>query len=247
MDHKACVYALAEKGASNQSIKMVSAFLQNRTMQIKSGAKLSKERKMNGGSPQGTKLGGFLFCITVDDIVHPQTVDADTPTQETGQDEQENEEDQEQVQDQGAVTAVSSTPISAVPDQYAPDFELSYSSIKRFVNPHGFRRKSNILRDTVLEDLPYLPGEPDEGWNIMYIDDLNIGERLDVKQGHKHITTNKEKIIIRAKKAESDFKTIETNCSSIGMKINSSKTQLLCISGDNNADVTSFADIDEQE
>ena len=68
MGHQACISALARKGCSNQSIKMVCNFLDKRTMHIKNGHVLSKPRAVTGGSPQGTKLGNFLFCVTLEDV-----------------------------------------------------------------------------------------------------------------------------------------------------------------------------------
>ena len=68
MQHQACLNSLARRGASNQSIRMVYSFLKGRTMLVKNGFKYSEERKVTGGSPQGTKLGNLLFCLTVEGI-----------------------------------------------------------------------------------------------------------------------------------------------------------------------------------
>ena len=68
LQHQACLSALARRGASNQSLKMVFNFLHERTMVVKNGFKESKERKVTGGSPQGTKFGNLLFCLTVEGI-----------------------------------------------------------------------------------------------------------------------------------------------------------------------------------
>ena len=68
VDHRACVYALAECGASTDSIRMIGAFLRGRVMQVKVNSELSEERCVMGGSPQGTKLGNFLFIVTIDKI-----------------------------------------------------------------------------------------------------------------------------------------------------------------------------------
>ena len=68
MDHSVCIAALANKGASNQTIAMVTAFLEKRYMRIKIGHTLSQRRLTPGGAPQGTKSGNFLFCVAVDGI-----------------------------------------------------------------------------------------------------------------------------------------------------------------------------------
>ena len=48
-------------------------------MHIRQGHKLSKRRQVKGGSPQGTKLGNFLFCVTLENIenvrANPDSID----------------------------------------------------------------------------------------------------------------------------------------------------------------------------
>ena len=68
LSHKACIEKLAEKHASNQTLGMVFSFLKGRKMVIRDGLDMSSIRPVNGGSPQGTKLGNLLFCLTIDDI-----------------------------------------------------------------------------------------------------------------------------------------------------------------------------------
>ena len=65
MDHRHCLVALREHGASVFSIRMASAFLLEQHMQVRIGDTLSTPKK-NGGSPQGSILGNYLFCITTD-------------------------------------------------------------------------------------------------------------------------------------------------------------------------------------
>ena len=61
MNHDECLRALAEKGASTESIKMVAAFLGKRSMRMRVGSAFSSERQVTGGTPQGTKMG--FFCL----------------------------------------------------------------------------------------------------------------------------------------------------------------------------------------
>ena len=68
MDHSVCINALASRGASNQTLKIVTSFLSGRSMRIKLGDKFSSSRSTPGGAPQGTKAGNFLFCASVDGI-----------------------------------------------------------------------------------------------------------------------------------------------------------------------------------
>ena len=59
---------------------MVSAFLTGRNMKIKIGKSFSTSRPMNGGAPQGTKMGNFLFSVTIYEIEdHDQLLQAIPP------------------------------------------------------------------------------------------------------------------------------------------------------------------------
>ena len=42
-------------------------------MHVRMGNELSSERSVSGGSPQGTKLGNFLFCATLEGIEDGQS------------------------------------------------------------------------------------------------------------------------------------------------------------------------------
>ena len=66
MDHQKCLDALLRLGASPTSINWVRSFLYGRQMSVKIGKDWSVPRPVPGGSPQGSILGNFLFCITTD-------------------------------------------------------------------------------------------------------------------------------------------------------------------------------------
>ena len=66
-------------------------------------------------------------------------------------------------------------------------------------------------------------------WTHSYIDDGISGEKLYNAASTHHITTRKEIRRIRSGKCEKLYKTVKKNAEMIGMKINSAKTQLLCI------------------
>ena len=81
LQHQACLLALARRGASNQSIRMVYLFLKGRKMVVKNGFKMSAQRRVTGGSPQGTKLGNLLFCLTAEGIHEDWTVRNQLPAE----------------------------------------------------------------------------------------------------------------------------------------------------------------------
>ena len=59
-----CLEQLERLGASPQSIVMVKAFLENRTMTISLGGHSARPVHISRGSPQGSVLGCMLYCVT---------------------------------------------------------------------------------------------------------------------------------------------------------------------------------------
>ena len=215
MGHQACIRKLGEKNASNQSLGLIYAFLNDRKMVIRSGHNSSTSRNITGGSPQGTKLGNILFCLTIDDIVH-EVLTSPMPHN------------------------MSPTTDSAIPDQYQPlqcstpaktgnELEDSFQP-----NPYGFRRPINRLEDTVYAEL--LPDHEyydTETWEVGYVDDLNIGENLHVDSATRYISHRKEVKIIRAKGCEKKYEVVKKNGKDVGLEINAAKTNLICFSATN--------------
>ena len=117
-----------------------------------------------------------------------------------------------------------SSPESAIPIEYMPDDSIN-------PNPYGVRNKINIIRDTFVEDMltedEYARAET---WEVGYIDDINVGEALDIDSAKVHITTEKTVKTIRAVGCESMFDVVKSNGKKIGLIINPLKTQLLCFS-----------------
>ena len=68
MSHNICLGQLAAKGASQESVNLIESFLDGRSMQSRVGNVTSPKRRINSGSPQGSILGCFLFCITTQQL-----------------------------------------------------------------------------------------------------------------------------------------------------------------------------------
>ena len=68
MGYQECLAALARNGASTPVIEQIATFLTDRQMSVKAGSVLSKPRAVNGGCPQGSILGVFLFNATIDNL-----------------------------------------------------------------------------------------------------------------------------------------------------------------------------------
>ena len=68
LNHDACINALRSHGATALSTEIVHSFLSGRTVTAQVGESLSKPRKINGGSPQGSILGKLLLTMTTDKL-----------------------------------------------------------------------------------------------------------------------------------------------------------------------------------
>ena len=64
---------------------------------------------------------------------------------------------------------------------------------------------------------------------FVYIDDFNAIEAVNLNEALSHITERKCELRVRARASENLFEKINTLADEIGMQVNSSKTQMLCI------------------
>ena len=68
LDFEHCLKSLARKGLSGNLIRILASFLTGRVMRVKVGNTLSTKRAVQGGVPQGSLLGVFLFNSAIDDF-----------------------------------------------------------------------------------------------------------------------------------------------------------------------------------
>ena len=66
-DHTVLVTKLSDMGVPGWLLRLVIAFLMNRTMKVKYKGKYSKLFPLHGGGPQGSLLGLFLFLLLTND------------------------------------------------------------------------------------------------------------------------------------------------------------------------------------
>ena len=66
-DHNVLITKLSDMGVPGWLLRLVMAFLENRTMKVKYRGKYSNIFNLPGGGPQGTLLGLFLFLVLIND------------------------------------------------------------------------------------------------------------------------------------------------------------------------------------
>ena len=66
LDFVCCLKALKAKGVSKELLNIVASFLSGRSMTVKVGSVNSQPKTVEGGVPQGSLLGVFLFNVTID-------------------------------------------------------------------------------------------------------------------------------------------------------------------------------------
>ena len=239
MDHRVCVDALAGMGASTDSLRMVVAFLSERRMRFKVNGALSTPRVVRGGSPQGTKLGNFLFIATINKI---EDCCAGPPPEIVAAGREEAEEDDSfglrlLAGRIGAIRRFNSGVVSAS----TPCKKSTADGVLRYLDESGRENSTFQAASLILNDFPtHWPEIPP--WLGKYVDDLNVGERLFLRNATISISTQKERREIRAIECERLFERIVTNSERSGMKVNASKTQLLCITSTKHSEVASFID-----
>ena len=223
MDHGLCLKSFAYKGASQEAMTMIAAFLYNRTMRVKVGTAFSTPRSVNGGSPQGTKLGNFLFTMTIDCIEqanHPLFGSVGLPTYEDSAEDEQSE-----------VGFTTSTPCKAG----------TWDGVLRYHDTSG-RGDSTYGQDELIN--PDRAADDDRDfWCEKFVDDVNGGQSHPILEGVAHITEGKECRRIHADKCQDLYETIERNANNVKMSVNPKKTKLLCISSALNYNVSSYINI----
>ena len=68
LSYQHCLAAFKKKGSSTPVIKLIASFLSGRKMTVRVGQEWSDPLSINGGCPQGSILGVFLFNITTEDL-----------------------------------------------------------------------------------------------------------------------------------------------------------------------------------
>ena len=239
MDHNICVRALADCGASTELIEMVSSFLSKRKMRFKVGSAFLSDREIRGGSPQGTKLGNFLFVVTIDCLEEGRDF---TPPEIVAEGNEGDEDLYGLCRMAGRISAIRIFD-SGIAHSSTSSKLGTTDGVMKYFDEYG-RNNSTFHPLTTGED-PFPPSwRPIDPWVEKYVDDVNAGERLYLANAISSFSQAKEKKRIRARAYQDYFKKIQTNAEQYGMKVKPHKTQLICISVVINSEVASFVDIE---
>ena len=232
MDHFECLSALLELGGCHETIALVNAFLHGRKMSVKVNDSMSTPLPASGGAPQGSILGPFLFCAFINVLLHlkpdereatPELGDAvlltnDRPVleDEAGRSESEvtdGEEEEERL-------AFFRWFKPRVINDTDPSILAEQSALNQFLDRDSWRKSTPTIKG--------------------YIDDFNVIERVRVSGAVSHITTAKTTTRLHAPGTQEVFVKLNHVADEKNMKVNPSKTQLLCISPATSSSSTSY-------
>lgn len=242
-----CLKAFAAKGASSNTIRLLATFLTNRQMAVRVGESWSKFLPVNGGCPQGSILGVFIFNTTTDDLEDPFLREEDRRLPDLPSAlhdlparprEQERQELDESVQITGEPRF--STPESIQRDQPPDISDLSP------IGSNLYRHSDMVVQiEAINAPLPEPPAFEPRGPEIAvgtqvlvekkvgvakYIDDniivekVNFGNVAATEDGDEPTKTRE------ATGSKNAFACITSRAADKGMLVNDSKTNMLCVS-----------------
>ena len=240
VSYQHCLESFKKKGASTNIIRLLATFLTNRTMVVKVGEARSEPRPVNGGCPQGSILGVFLFNVTTDDLedeILPPPPGSAGPLSPVDQEETL----APPLHSPPAVGAVASTPEAGripLDSSISPlgggryrvrDLEvvfetgtrnlppINYSDEGLITPPREIRVGTQVLVEKEIEIFKYIDD------NIS-VEKLNFGATSVVRRSGKNI---KRRL---APKTQNAVRSITGRATKKGMVVNIDKTQMLVVS-----------------
>ena len=241
MNHFACLDSLRSLGAEENTVRVVHAFLFGRKMAVHIKGEISSLHDAPGGAPQGSVLGSHLFCATTEKL---NNAAADfNQGEETRELEQNGEEvSLSDLSDDNALADPIAPPYRASTPLNFDRLEISSgeSSESEEDIERGIRRPSQRLLDstimsqgfsqTILEEVLQMDEWQRETPSVKaYIDDYNVIEKVRTTNAVSHFTEQLPTYEVHAPQSQKVFKNVKKAAGEIGMMVNDSKTQLLCI------------------
>ena len=230
VSHQACLNAFAKKGASTQGVFLFNVC----------SDELEDSGKTNvlEDTENDIAVGEFLDAVDREPLRREEEL-TEERTAENDTDSSVTSESEYLMAEEDFVTQATSTPISAgrlrrTCPAVSP-FRLREDDSQKFVlleKTKNKKRPKCIIYSSESESEYPLAEAAASRWQekpvcvVKYVDDQMSAEKLDMSNSvnGRHIGVK------RAVRSENQFKNIEYNANVIGMKVNSSKTQLLCVS-----------------
>ena len=246
MQFQECLKSFARHGASTKLIGIIATFLSGRTMSVRVGNSWSVKRRVNGGVPQGSILGVLLFNMTTDNLEDRENATdvgqaATEPCPPVQNDWLRTSADNYDPSGGGSGWMASTPSKDTLPDLTTNITPLRRGS-SQFVFLDKARNAQRALGNdpdlTVLRDqtIPIEENPPtsavwrprDAGFH-KYVDDGIAHSKLDME--NVQMTTDGSRIKRKHVVASQNlFRRVVHNAVSIGMQVNSSKTNQVCIS-----------------
>ena len=235
-----CLEAFRRKGASTPIIRLLASFLTNRTMTVQVGEQWSEPLPVQGGCPQGSVLGVFLFNTTTDTL-EDDFVRSDRARLGLGNPAPPMEQASDSL-----VATVSGVATSSPLERVSVLPHAEVSPVQRggfWMDDLNIQFQPNVVNIPVPEaSLITPPREVKVGTQVLeekpvkvfkYIDDNLICEKINFGTCPLVPPNSPGEMPSKIKQAlpsQNAFRSITTNAEKIGMVVNNNKTVLLCIS-----------------
>ena len=214
----------------NHTVDLVAAFLSDRTMRVKVNGTLSAPKPVQGGSPQGSILGTALFCITTAKFTSPPRIPPEPP-------------DPGPLLHDGVDQGIFPSPIRGAENSFCytssdeddSAIPVQYIRRDRRVADLSFRYDQRQLDQTFETQPSCIPLT-----TVAYIDDINCIEATSEKNAVSNISTKKRVLHTHAPQTQEFFDWIEAEADAMGMRVNPTKTQCICISSNQDDNVKSY-------
>lgn len=271
MSHNECLRQLAILGASQASLDLVASFLYSRKMQARVGGQLSKQYNISSGSPQGSILGCYLYCITTQQLgkdlldrgvyeetqaVHPSQgppveygpAATSTPGQQHTRDAMLVPSTSSDSWDTGSGTEW----LTAEEDFLLGSGPIFMTGRNRRILDSSSSSDQEVSGSAAEEAFTTVREENVDVFDFLvdifkYVDDTTIVEAVDISGAIKHFTTAASRAMSKAKYTEVISNLLTDKASQIGMKVNCKKTQLLMVSAPNGFKNESYIRIGQEQ
>ena len=230
LNHHECLKQLELLGASESSLALVRSFLTGRKMRVRAGSVLSSLRPLCGGSPQGSILGCLLYCVATQQLNEDLAIQRATSSPGTPD---------------AQMLITPPTPLSSpevgmgIRDRAMPLSSSDEESDQSFHTAEGSLPDDSPTPTTPPAiPPPALPRTHGKMVVRKYVDDTTCLEATNKELVVRHVSAARTQEQVPALGLQDLMHGIVQRAEEIGMRVNCSKTQLLCVSAENGCHTT---------